>query len=360
MGCTVRVISPSFQPAHGEGEHPLRDAGHGALKLTEPADALGQLHDHQDGPLVADPVEHVPDPAASSLVTEENLPGTGLLMIVVSGASGALGTSIAERLAGRDDTVLGTRDPRRLRAALPVRRIDFDEPGTLDDGFAGVDVLVLISAGYGEDDVVLARHDAAVGAAERAGVRHVVYTSLTAEGDHLPYALPHRWTERRLRRSTMDWTILRNGLYAELLAMLAAPAEDGRITAALGQSGLAAVARADLAEAAVRVAVDPSAHAGRIHELVGEHAIGGADLARAHGPHVTYEPETLARARARIAASGAEAFQVPMLVGTCSAIAAGFLATTGGDLRRLLGREPRSALAAALDQAPGTGQVVTR
>ncbi|MEU4356082.1 NAD(P)H-binding protein [Streptomyces virginiae] len=268
-------------------------------------------------------------------------------MIMVTGAAGALGALIAERLAGREDTVLGTRDPQQFPAVLPVRPIDFDDRQTLIRGFEGVDVLVLISAGQGEDDTVIARHGAAIDAAEKAGVGHVVYTSLTADGDHLPYALPHRWTERRLRESTMGWTILRNGLYAELLAGLA-PLEDGRITAPLGEGRLAAVARADLADAAVRVTVEAPAHAGRIYELVGEQAIGGADLARTHGPHVTYEPETLAQARARIAASGAEPFQVPMLVGTYSAIAAGFMSRTGGDLRQLLGRAPRRPLTATL------------
>ncbi|MFD9607536.1 NAD(P)H-binding protein [Streptomyces sp. NPDC057908] len=269
-------------------------------------------------------------------------------MILVTGATGALGALIAEQLAGRDDTVLGTRDPQQPQASLPVRRIDFDHPDTLITGFEGVDVLLMISAGYGEDDIVIARHDAAIDAAEKAGVEHVVYTSLTADGDHLPYALPHRWTERRLQESTMAWTILRNGLYAELLAWLAAPSADGRITAPLGEGRLAAVARADLADAAVRVAVEAPDHAGRVYELVGEQAIGGTDLAHAQGPHVTYEPETLAQARAHIAASDAKPFQVPMLVGTYSAIAAGFMSRTGGDLRQLLGREPRSSLAAAL------------
>src|SRR5687767_3716746 len=108
-------------------------------------------------------------------------------MILVTGATGALGRLIAERLADRDDTVLGTRDPQRLTAALPVRRIDFDDPATLRTGFDGVDVLLLISAGYGEDDTVITRHGAAVDAAAKAGVGHVVYTSLTADGDHLPY-----------------------------------------------------------------------------------------------------------------------------------------------------------------------------
>ncbi|MFJ8312157.1 MULTISPECIES: NAD(P)H-binding protein [unclassified Streptomyces] len=269
-------------------------------------------------------------------------------MLLVTGAAGALGTLVAERLSGRDDVVLGTRDPEQTRAPLPVRHIDFDVPDTLATGFAGVDVLLMISAGYGEDDAVITRHGAAIDAAEKAGVGHVVYTSLTADGDHLPYALPHRWTEQRLERSSMEWTILRNGLYAELLAWLAAPSPDGRITAPLGEGRLAAVARADLADAAVRVALTASAHAGRVYELVGEETVGGADLAKAHGPHVAYEPQTLAQARARLAASGAEPFQVPMLVGTYSAIAAGFMSRTGDELRQLLGRAPRSALATAV------------
>ncbi|MFF8831716.1 NAD(P)H-binding protein [Streptomyces sp. NPDC015131] len=263
-------------------------------------------------------------------------------MLLITGASGALGSLVAERAAGRDDVVLGTR-----AAGVPgARRVDFDDPGSLPAAFAGVDTLLLISAGYGEDDTVAARHGAAISAATRAGVGHIVYTSLSGDGDHLPYALAHRWTERRLWASGVRWTVLRNGLYAELLAWLAAPDAEGRITAPLGGGGLAAVAREDLAEAALRVALDPAPHAGRVYELTGERALTGADLAAATG--ASYDPVDLAGARAALLASGAAAFQVPMLVGTYSAVAHGFLAGTGtaGDLRALLGRAPRPALEA--------------
>lgn len=261
-------------------------------------------------------------------------------MLLITGASGGLGGLIAERAAGRGDVLLGTRS-----ADVPgARRVDFDDPASLAEAFAGVDTLLLISAGYGEDDTVTGRHEASLSAAEKAGVTHVVYTSLSGDGDHLPYALPHRWTERRLRESPMGWTVLRNGLYAELLAWLAAPDADGRITAPLGGGRLAAVARADLAEVALRVATDPAGHVGRVYELVGEVPLGGADLAAAVS--ATYAPGTLAEARAALAASGAEPFQVPMLTGTYSAIAHGFLEGPGrpGDLRALLDREPLSAL----------------
>ncbi|WP_030415891.1 NAD(P)H-binding protein [Streptomyces sp. NRRL S-1448] len=285
-------------------------------------------------------------------------------MILITGANGALGRLVAAELADRDDVVLGTRTPgpaapksaatstntstntaQTARTARPTqRRIDFDDPSSLD--FTGVDTLLLISAGYGEDDVVIARHDAAITAAEKAGVRHLVYTSLSGDGDHLAYALAHRWTERRLTRSPLAWTVLRNGLYAEFLAAIAAPGPDGTIAAPLGAGRLAAVARADLAAVAARVVAEPARHAGRVYELVGERALGGAELADAVGG--SYEPGSLGAAREAIAASGgALPYQVPMLVGTYSAIAGGFLDGSGiatNALRTLLGREPRPAL----------------
>ncbi|MEK2493205.1 NAD(P)H-binding protein [Kitasatospora purpeofusca] len=277
-------------------------------------------------------------------------------MLLVTGVNGGLGSLVLEHLAGRpggpEGVIAGSRTPERApTAGVPVRKVDFDRPETLAEAFTGVRTLLLVSAGYGEDDVVIARHRAAIEAAERAGVEHVVYTSLSGDGDHLAYALAHRWTERRLRESaTLRWTILRNGLYAELLAFLARPDADGVITAPLADGRLAAVAREDLAEVAAKVASDPAEHAGRVYELVGEEAVGAADVAaaltRTTGRPVEYRPGTLAQARAAIAASGAESFQVPMVAGTLSSIAHGFLAGPGkpGDLAALLGRSPRPAL----------------
>ncbi|MFC7308361.1 NAD(P)H-binding protein [Streptomyces monticola] len=291
-------------------------------------------------------------------------------MLLITGATGALGRLVTARLTGRDDVppvVVGTRSP-----GPGQRRIDFDDPASLGPGpssspsssspssssasssspsfgLSGVDTVLMISAGAAEDDVVITRHEALISAAEKAGVRQIVYTSLSGDGDHLTYALAHRWTERRLRDSSLQWTILRNGLYAEFLAAVAAPGADGTIAAPLGEGRLAAVARADLAEVAARVAADSAAHAGKVYELVGEVALGGAELAAAVGG--TYEPSGLAATRAAITAAGqALPFQVPMLMSTYSSIAGGFMdgASIGpraaGALRTLLGRAPEPAL----------------
>jgi len=269
-------------------------------------------------------------------------------MLLVTGASGHLGSLVHAGLLRRSFAPLaGTRTPDRFGAL--GRRVDFDDPTTLR--FSGVRTLVLVSAGYGEDDVVVARHDRVLRAAEEQGVRHVVYTSLTAAGDHLAFALAHRWTERRLRDSGLSWTILRNGLYAELLGQLTAPV-GGVVTAPFGTGGLAAVARRDLADVAVEVAADPEAHRNRTYELTGPVAVTAGEVAAALG--VPYRPVSLARRRAELAGvDGLLPFQPAMLMSIYSATSAGFLAGTRGDLRSLLPQPPRPAVPVAVAAAAG-------
>lgn len=212
------------------------------------------------------------------------------------------------------------------------RRIDFDSRESLD--FSGVETLLLVSAGYGEDDEVIRRHGNAISAAEEQGVRQVVYTSLTESGDHLAFALAHRWTERRLQASaTLQWTILRNGLYAELIASLAAPAA-GVVTTPFGEGRLSPVARSDLARAAVTVLASPRDHAGQVYELSGVTAWTVGALAAGIG--ASYEPVSFGEQRLRLASAPLLPYQPPMLMSIYSAAAAGFLETRATDLGRLL------------------------
>ncbi|MHA7306737.1 NAD(P)H-binding protein [Arthrobacter sp. TMN-49] len=267
-------------------------------------------------------------------------------MILVTGASGQLGSAIVESLeAGHVPVTRGTRTPA---VGSIDRHVDFDDLDTLE--FTGIETLVLVSAGYAEDDVVIARHERVVAAAERDGVQHLIYTSLATEGDHLGFALAHRWTERRIQESGMRWTILRNGIYAELLGALMVPG-DGVITAPLGHGGIAAVAREDLAEAAAVVASKPEAHAGQVYDLVGSRAVTAEEAARHEG--LPYEPESLASRRETLNTSDLLPFQPGMLLSLFSSVAHGFLAGTGSDLEGLLTRpltNPVTVAGATLQQ----------
>jgi NAD(P)H dehydrogenase (quinone) len=258
-------------------------------------------------------------------------------MILVTGTTGQLGSAILDALTTRGTTPLaGNRSGRD-----GARRIDFDDPGSVS--FVGVDTLVLVSAGEAEDDVVIARHETAVAAAERDGVRHIVYTSLATAGDHLAFALAHRWTERRLERSPLSWTILRNGLYAELFGSLL-EWSGGSLGSAFGDGALAAVTRADLAEAAAVVAMTPGAHIGRRYDLVGDPITAGQVADRLGvGLHST----SLAERREALRHAPLKPFQPPMLLSIFSAVRHGFLAGTGDDLGDLLGREPADTVPVA-------------
>lgn len=266
-------------------------------------------------------------------------------MLLVTGASGHLGALVHAGLVEQGLSPLaGTRTPARFGAL--GRLVDFDDPATLD--FSGVQTLLLISAGYAEDDIVIGRHERVITAAEHAGVEHVIYTSLTGAGDHLAFALAHRWTEQRLQRSSMTWTILRNGLYAELFGQLAAPV-DGAIMAPFGDGALAAVSRQDLADAAVTVAADPRHHRNHVYELVGSTILMAADLATALD--VPYKPISLTDQRTALASANLLPFQPPMLMSIYSAVAAGFLDRVHGDLTSLLARAPRHPLSIAVAAA---------
>jgi NAD(P)H dehydrogenase (quinone) len=129
----------------------------------------------------------------------------------------------------------------------------------------------------------------------------------------------------------MAWTILRNGLYAELIGMLAAP-RGGRITTPFGNSPISAVARADLAEEASKVLGDPNAHAGVTHELSGHTSFSVPDLAQRLG--VAYEPISLSAERERLSQLPLLPLQPAMLLSIFSAATGGFLLTDARDFAK--------------------------
>jgi NAD(P)H dehydrogenase (quinone) len=263
-------------------------------------------------------------------------------MILVTGAQGQLSSLVLADLRARGLPVVGgSRAP-----SAGDRHLDFDAPDDLD--LHDVTTLVLVSAGYAEDDRVVARHAGVVDAAARAGVGHVVYTSLTGAGDHLGFALAHRVTERIVQDSGLAWTVLRNGLYAELVGSLMTWDED-TLESPFGDGAVAAVARRDLAEAAAVVAADPTAHHARTYELVGE-PVTTAAVARRLG--VQHASIALDDYRDRLlSAEGLLPFQPPMLASIASSVRHGLLGATHPDLSTLLGRPPADAVAVAAEAA---------
>src|ERR1700728_599886 len=138
--------------------------------------------------------------------------------LFVTGAGGHLGRRVVELLieqrAGK--IVAGTRKPEKLAdlaaRGVAVRHADFEDAKGLEAALAGVDrVLIISTDAIDRPGRRLAQHQAAVAAAARAGVKHVVYTSMpNPETSPVVFAPDHLGTEQALKASGMGWTVLRD------------------------------------------------------------------------------------------------------------------------------------------------------
>lgn len=115
-------------------------------------------------------------------------------------------------------------------------------------------------------------------AMKAAGVRHIVYTSLPNPGSGSPvaFAPDHRETEAAIKASGLDFTLLRNNIYTDLLLQSLPPAiASGKLVTARGKGAAAYVTREDCAQA---VLAEPSA-GGRTLDVTGAAALSGEEIA---------------------------------------------------------------------------------
>ncbi len=120
------------------------------------------------------------------------------MRIVVTGATGFIGSHVAVRLARAGHAVVATgRDPGKVPALAEVKgitldRLDLADPASWAGPLRGAEALVHVALGWGDTgpEMLAADTAASIGlfeAARRAGVRRLVYTSSTAaNGEMVP------------------------------------------------------------------------------------------------------------------------------------------------------------------------------
>jgi uncharacterized protein YbjT (DUF2867 family) len=110
-------------------------------------------------------------------------------------------------------------------AGIEVRHGDMSKPETLVQSFAGAEALFLVSyPSVGEERFQLHRN--AIDAAKRAGIKHVIYTSLTfggLTGEQTTAGVmeAHVKSVQYLKASGLSWTIVRVATYAHLWNLFA-------------------------------------------------------------------------------------------------------------------------------------------
>ncbi|MGW3858190.1 NmrA family NAD(P)-binding protein [Micromonospora arida] len=179
-------------------------------------------------------------------------------MIVVTGATGQLGSQIVDRLLDRlspEAVGVSVRDADRAAGlaerGVRVRAGDFTDPATLGHAFEGADKVLIVSAAIRGPGAFVANR-AAIDAARAAGASRILYTShQAASRDSLFAAQPtHAATEEHLAGLGVAFTSLRNGFYASTLSFSIGTAlETGQLVAP-ADGPVSWTAHADLAEAA--------------------------------------------------------------------------------------------------------------
>lgn len=271
-------------------------------------------------------------------------------MILVTGATGTVGTHLLRLLVEHGASLRAVAHSRAGRAKIEGLGLeavdgDFDQPGSLERAMEGCDRLFLLSPTAPN---LAAREVAAIDAARRAGVSHVVALSTMGADRQSPCSLlsRHAEVEDHLVGSGLDYTVLRAACFMQvhLLPVQTVKAQ-GAWYSMTGGGAHAYIDAHDIAAAAAVVLTTPG-HQGKVYELTGPRAItisdAATELSEVIGSSVTYVDRSAGEFEANLLATGIPEWLVEGIVALYQIIREGHIATTTGFVEQLTGRPPRA------------------
>ena len=282
-------------------------------------------------------------------------------MIIVTGATGQLGSAIVKKLIEHVPAAeigVSVREPEKAAALMAlgvrVRRGDFAEPESLRHAFEGASkVLVISSNSRGADAVE--HHRNAINAAKHAGARRVMYTSHMGASASSAFApmRDHAATEAALATCGLAFTSLRNGFYSSSAVMMMGPfLKTGKVVAPL-DGPVCWTTHADLAAAAVLALTEEVMLDGITAPLTGSEALDLeqlADLAsELTGREIARIKISDEEQRKSMLSRGTPEHMVDLMGGLYQASRANEFARVDPTLGRLLGRDPASMRQVLMD-----------
>ncbi|WP_405132842.1 SDR family oxidoreductase [Nocardia sp. NBC_01388] len=274
-------------------------------------------------------------------------------MIVITGATGALGGATVEHLLERipaDRIGVSVRNVAKAQhfadRGVRVRYGSYDDPAALRDSFEGADQVLLVSQNNPDSDGIRL-HRNVIDAATAAGAQRILYTSHQNARGESPFAPAHEHaeTEALLAKSGIAWTSLRNGFYAHSLDWLLGPWQQTGVIAAPADGPVSWTDRADVAEAAAIILTGERAFDGPV-TLTTRDAVTFDDIATAAteltGSDITRVVVDDEQWLADRIATGTPEHMAHMLLAMFHAARNGDFADTDPLLGELLGREPHT------------------
>jgi NAD(P)H dehydrogenase (quinone) len=280
-------------------------------------------------------------------------------MILVTGATGQFGGKAIDHLLkkGIEPSQISAlvRDAAKSKGlqekGIEIRVGDYANYGSLVQAFNGVDKLLLVSS---NDRQAVANRTAhhlnAIKAAKEAGVRHIVYTSFVRKPGFEDSAIAefqnaHVESEAFLINSGINYTILQNGIYLEMIPVFLGEkaVEKGTIVFP-AQNGMASyVLREELAEAAAHI-LATDGHQNKLYTLTNTDSVSFFDIAgelsRAIGKEVSYQSPPVEEFESMLKSFGVPDQYIGMFTTWATALSQHTMDADDPALERFLGRKP--------------------
>jgi len=275
-------------------------------------------------------------------------------MMVITGANGRLGRSIATELSqsGHSHGVrLTTRTPEKaedLKAlGFDIVKADFGNSESLTTAFQAAKTILIISAtGSAKDRIPL--HKNVIEAAIAAKPERIIYTSRVNPSPDSVYAYAsiHALSESLICNSGIPFTVVRNNEYSENLSFSINEALQSGTIALPGSTGkVPYISVADIARVIARLLTE-TGHTNKIYELNGPEALSPLEIAQALenacGTPIKRLTTSADEYATRVKARGRPQFVVDMIKTLHNAIDLQEFSTVYHDAKNILGEEPES------------------
>jgi len=263
-------------------------------------------------------------------------------MILVTGASGTIGSEVVKALGGSGVKVrAGYRTrPQNIPSGVESVALDFDDGDTVAAALMGVETVFLLSNMVDPERKV-------VDAAKRAGVKRIVKLSVNgATEEKFTLARWHRAVEKHIEASGLSWTFLRPAGFMQnfINYMGETIRKQSAFYTATGTTGAGAhIDARDIGAVAARV-LTGKGHEGKAYELTGPRAISYDEaaqvLSKAVGREIKHAAITPEQLRQGALGMGMPAPYVDALVDLDRAYSTGTLTQVTPTVKQLTGRDP--------------------
>ncbi|CAG5072733.1 Quinone oxidoreductase 2 [Dyadobacter sp. CECT 9623] len=280
-------------------------------------------------------------------------------MILVTGATGQFGSNAIDHLLkkGIEPSEISAlvRDAAKAQAlqekGIEIRVGDYADYDSLVQAFNGVDKLLLVSSNDRQAfENRTAHHLNVIKAAKEAGVKHIVYTSFVRKPGFENSAIAafqnsHVESEASLMNSGINYTILQNGMYLEMIPVFAGEkvAEKGNIVFPAQNGKASYVLREELAEAAAHI-LTTDGHQNKLYQLTNTDSVSFHDisdeLSRALGKEVSYQSPMIEEFESMLKSFGVPDPYIGMFITWATALSQHTMDADDPTLERFLGRKP--------------------